>query len=136
MEAEVIRQNIPAFAFNEFLTGLTRSVQKAKNDTDEADIQKRKELDVTLHRLSTLRRDINDEDDSPIRRLRTVRRSTGLNKIHLEVEDKETRDTLRKAMEQIGKEDGQSHRPVQEIRRLTRRVTTLAMEHRQDGPKE
>jgi len=133
VETEIIRQNIPAYAFNEFLAGLTQSVQNTKNNTSEVDVKKLKELDVTLHRLSTLRRDLQADGSSvPIRRLRTERRSSGLSKrpttrIHLEVEDKETRDTLRRAMEQISQQGGESHRPVQEIRRLTRRVTSIGM---------
>jgi len=143
LEAEVIRQNIPKYAFDEFLASLTRGVQNAKDDTSKNDTEKRKELDVTLHRLSTLRRDIvSDEKAPPIRRLRTVRRTSRLGKrhtttrIHLEVEDKETRDTLRMAMEQIGNKDGSSHRPVQEIRRLTRRVTAAMPVEQQEGPEK
>jgi len=144
VEAEVIRQNIPAFAFKEFLTGLTRSVEKAKSETPLADVEKRKELDTTLQRLSTLRRDMeSNKSAAPIRRIRTEVRSTSgvLNKhhttrIHVEVEDKEARDTLRRAMEQISQQEGGSARPVQEIRRLTRRVTTMSMENQRGNQKK
>ena len=137
IETEVIRQNIPAFAFKEFLTGLTRSVQKVKNETSQANVEKHNELDATLRRLTTLRKQMETSDAPIIRKLRTERRSTGLltkhrttttTRVHLEVEDKETRDTLRRALEQIGQNEGASARPVQEIRRLTRRVTTMSMD--------
>ena len=145
VETEVIRQNVPAFAFKEFVTGLTRSVQKVKNETDESNSEKRKELDVTLHRLTTLRRQMEESNHLPIRKLRTERRSTRpgplltttkrhtTTRVHLEVEDRETRDTLRRALEQIGQNGGDAARPVQEIRRLTRRVTTMSMDKPVNG---
>jgi hypothetical protein len=41
----------------------------------------------------------------------------------LVVDDKETEDTIRKAMQQIGSLKGQRHEPVSEIYELTRRAT-------------
>jgi len=117
--AEELRQNIPLHEFQLFLGGLTKQVEEAKaNSDDEEQIKK---LEVTLKRLQT----VSDMDQSKIKpRLMTLRsHKTHMETVHLMVDDKETKDTLQTAMEQIGTASHKPNQPLNAMRNLSRRTT-------------
>jgi hypothetical protein len=120
-EAEEFRQNVPLQVFGHCLENLTKEVEKAIEDESSVDSKKKAELEVTLQRLKTIS---SGNQQSIMPRLQTLRsHKTKVSHIHLVVDDKETEDTIRKAMQQIGSLKGQRHEPVSEIYELTRRAT-------------
>lgn len=121
--AEEFRQNIPLREFELFIDGLTRQVEGAKKGADE---QTKKELEVTLQRLQT----VSGMEHSKIRpRLMTLKsHKTHLESVHLMVNDKEAKDTIQTAMEQIGSSAGKPQEPLTAMRNLSRRTTIANMD--------
>jgi len=118
-DREVQRQNIPLHVFKQFLESLTHELERSK---DKGSPQMKTEMEVTLQRLKTINRDGNDK--FPLPRLYTLRsRKTNVKHAHLIIDDKETKDAIQTAMEQIGRSNGSRHGPVAEFGKLARHTT-------------
>jgi len=128
-EREEQRQNVPMQVFKEFIADLTRDVEKAKGDP-EADAKKQGELEVTIQRLKSLS---NQDHQATMPQLRTLQSRQTLSRVQLVVDDKETSETIRTAMKQIGSTKGQMHEPVQEMRALARRTTMRSRKEKDQG---
>jgi len=116
------RQNIPLHAFKGFLAGLTRDVERTKLDRT-SDTKKQHELDETLVQLSKISADM-EEKKLNLPRLHTLRSAkTSVTRVHLMIDDQQTKDTIKAAMTQIGSSSGQRDGPASEIRELVRRTT-------------
>lgn len=135
-DLEEQRQNIPLHVFKQFLDGLTTDLRKAK-DAPTTTHQQRREMEVTLRRLETIaaERGFTNQAGTALARaksvnlprMRTLRsRKTKVTKAILIIDDKETKDTIKTAMEQIGSSSGQRHEPVAELTKLARHATMVA----------
>lgn len=121
--AEELRQNIPYHEFQLFVNGLTRSIEAAKKDADE---EQKKKLEVTLQRLQTVYN--MDQDKVKPRLLNLKSHKTHIESVHLMVDDKETKDTIQVAMEQIGSATKSPQQPLSAMRNLSRRTTIANMD--------
>lgn len=131
-ELEEQRHNIPLHVFKEFIEGLTVGLEHARKQNAGND-KKVEEINVTIHRLQTTLTKTIEENEAGIvnlPRLRTLQshRTRVISRVHLEVDDKETQDAIRTAMQQIGSTpNGHSkHLPVSNMHRLTRRATRVS----------
>lgn len=116
------RHNIPLHVFKGFLAGLTRDVERMKLERF-SDIEKYKGLDKTLAELSKISSAM-DEKKLNLPRLHTIRSAkTNFTRVHLLIDDQQTKDTIKTAMKQIGSSSGQRNGPAAEIRELVRRTT-------------
>jgi hypothetical protein len=131
-EREEQRQNVPLHVFKEFIADLTREVEKAKTDP-AVDAKKQQELEVTVQRLKTL--SVMDHEAS-MPQLRTLKSRKTVSRVQLVVDDKETTETIRTAMKQIGSAKGQMHEPVKEMRNLVRRTTMGSKNRKSQGELE
>lgn len=122
--AEELRQNIPLHEFQLFVNGLTRQVEAAKQNAD--DEEQKKKLEVTLQRLQTVY-DMDHDKVKP-RLLNLKSHKTHIESVHLMVDDKETKETLQTAMEQIGSASKSPERPLSAMRNLSRRTTIANMD--------
>lgn len=129
--AEEFRQNIPMHEFQLFIDGLSRQVESAKKD---ADVEKQKELEVTLQRLQT----VSGMDQAKLKpRLMTLRsHKTHVESVHLMVDDKETKETIQMAMEQIGSANKTPQQPLNAMRNLSRRTTLANLENKEEPKTE
>lgn len=139
-ELEEQRHNIPHHVFMEFIESLTASLEQAQKQ-NAGDEKKHEEIEVTIKRLKTvLSKAIEDNEAgaSTPPRLRTLtsHRTGRISRVHLEVDDKETKDAIRTAMQQIGSApNGHSkHIPVSNMHRLTRRTTRLNNDRKASNP--
>lgn len=124
-DLEERRHNIPFHVFKEFLSGLTEDVERAKRDV-EPNSPKHQQLEATIRRLNTLSAKM-EEGKASIPRLRTLRsHKTKVSQVHLVMDDKEAKDTIQTAVQQVGASSGQRSAPSQVMKRLTRRATSLA----------
>mmetsp|Transcript_44766 Transcript_44766/g.108144 ORF Transcript_44766/g.108144 Transcript_44766/m.108144 type:complete len:385 (-) Transcript_44766:3296-4450(-) len=132
-DLEVQRQNIPLHVFKQFVEGLTVELEKAK-DAPNNTAQQKKDIEVTLRRLKTIS-DVSAatqkgaELDQPVKlpRMRTLRsRKSKVTKTIFVIDDKETKDTIQTAMEQIGSSSGKKHEPAAEMKKLARHATIVA----------
>jgi hypothetical protein len=126
-ELEEQRHNIPLHVFKEFIEGLTVGLERARKQNKGND-KKVDEINVTIQRLQTTLNKTIEENEAGIGklpRLRTMKSHNTISRVHLEVDDKETQDAIRTAMQQIGSTpNGHSnHLPVSNMHRLTRRAT-------------
>lgn len=130
-QAEMLRHNVPLHVFNEFIADLTTQIEKVKSDS-KGDVKKQRELEVTLQRLNTISRMDPDAIRPRIRTLKT--RKSVVAHSHLVVDDAETKDTIRTAMNQIARHStiqtmssirGGGH--PSELHQLQRRMTVKAM---------
>lgn len=123
-DLEEQRQNIPLHVFKHFVEGLTLELQKA-SDSDTSTPQDKRDIQVTLRRLQTISNSKDDNRSLP--RMHTLRsRKTNLTTAHLIIDDKETKDAIKTAMEQLGSATGKRHEPVAEFGKLARRTTSAA----------
>eukprot|EP00980_Cylindrotheca_fusiformis_P028798 scaffold22647_cov145-Cylindrotheca_fusiformis.AAC.8 len=122
-DLEEQRQNIPLHVFKHFIDGLTVELEKAsKSDTSSP--QDKKDIEVTLQRLRTIS-DSNDGNKS-LPRMHTLRsRKRNYTRAHLIIDDKETKDAIKTAMDQLGAADGKKHEPVSEFSKLARHATAV-----------
>jgi hypothetical protein len=153
--AEEFRQNVPLHVFQDYIVGLTKQVQTAKDKTSATNEKRHNELQVTIHRLNTisatLKKEEEEESDqqqhkrqsettfaqtssrtsvssvtTTMPRIQTLQsKKTKVSRVRLIVDDPETSDTIRTAMKQIGSAKGHGHEPVARMRELQRH-TTLA----------
>lgn len=134
-EAEEVRQNIPMYAFKEFISGLTTQVELAR-EKNKDNIELTAKHDKTLAALRKLsnREDVRDG----LAHFKTVRRhGTYHTHVHLVMEDAESAEAVRSAMNQISHQGGggggsgpQRHattgaKPVSAIGKLQHRVTMM-----------
>lgn len=121
-EAEVIRQNIPLHVFREFLSGLTKEVEDAR-DEQQAQSKDTEQLDQTIQQLKEL--SANDHP-STLPHFRTLKRhNTNLTQLQLVVDDADTQDTIRTAMTQVRRSKGKRDEPVRSLSRLQKRTTIV-----------
>lgn len=121
-DLEEQRQNVPLHVFKEFVDGLVLKLEKSKVEGN--DPQKNEQLEVTLQRLKTISSGNNNSMALP--RLRTLRsHKTNLARAHLIIEDEETKDTIRAAINQISASGGKRHDPVAELGKLARHATLV-----------
>jgi hypothetical protein len=139
-EREEQRHNIPLHVFKEFVEGLTDGLERAQKQNAGNDA-KQDEIEVTIQRLKTvLSKTIEGSEagTANLPRLRTLtsRRTRRTSRVHLEVDDKETQDAIRTAMQQIGSAPNGSskHIPVSNMHRLTRRTTRINSIHKATDP--
>ncbi|KAL3942952.1 MAG: hypothetical protein SGBAC_002941 [Bacillariaceae sp.] len=132
-DLEVQRQNIPFHVFKRFVEGLAVELAKAK-DSPSSTAEQKKEIEVTLRRLKTIsdvsagsQEDTELAQTAILPRMRTLRsRKTKVTKAILIIDDKETKDTIKTAMEQLGSSSGKKHEPAAELNRLARHTTIVA----------
>jgi hypothetical protein len=133
-EAEVIRQNIPLHVFTEFLNGLTREVEQAREER-QAQSKSTSDLDETIQQLKDLS-STTSQPNSTLPHFRTLRRrNTTLTQIQLVVDDANTEDTIRSAMEQVSSTKGRRDGPVRSLSRLQRHAT-IASRTTKEGSKQ
>lgn len=125
-EAEVIRQNIPLYVFNEFLTSLTHEVEDAR-DEQQAQSKSTEKLDQTIQQLKDLSSSTTtDRPSTSLPHFRTLKRhSTNLTQLQLVVDDADTQETIRSAMKQVSGTKGKRDEPVRSLSRLQKRVTLV-----------
>lgn len=120
-EAEIIRQNIPLYVFQEFLNGLTQEVEDAREE-QQAQSKSTEELDQTIQQLKDLQ--ASSDEPSKLPHFCTLkRRGTTLTQLQLIVDDAETQDTIRSAMAQVSTTKGKRDQPVRTLSRLQKRAT-------------
>jgi len=118
-DAEVIRQNVPMYAFKEFLQGLTREVEKARDEQEPQSMSAR-EHDKTIKQLQRLS---TKDYGTSLPHFRTIRRrSTALTKLQLVVEDEETQKTIKVAMAQVGEAKGAKDEAIVALDQLQKKV--------------
>jgi hypothetical protein len=132
-EAEVLRQNIPLYAFKELIASLTVQVEKAREDNKDNAVMTA-EHDKTLAALR--RMSLHDESKVGLPHFKTMRRHGTLQKhVTLVVEDRESANTIRSAMQHISRNNQRTAaQPVDAIGGLQHRVTLreLAVEEEKD----
>jgi len=132
-DLEIQRQNVPFHVFKQFVDGLTVELQKAKA-APSSTAQQKKEIEVTIRRLKTIsdvsaaaHKDNEFAQPAKLNRMHTLRsRKTKVNRAILIIDDKETKDTIQAAMEQIGSSKGKKHEPTAELNKLARHVTLVS----------
>jgi hypothetical protein len=130
-DLEEQRQNMPLHVFSEFIQGLTREVQKAKLDSKD-DTKKQDELEGSLRRLNTIS---SMDHTASMPRLHTLRlHKTKVAHVQLVMDDEETKDRIRTAMQRIGSSKGQMHEPVAEMYQLARRTTLSSRKTKSQEP--
>ena len=135
-DLEEQRQNIPLHVFKQFVEGLTVELEKAK-DAPNNSAQQKKDIEVTIRRLKTIS-DVSaatkGTESVNLPRMRTLRsHKTKVTKAILIIDDKETKDTIKTAMEQIGSSSGKKHEPAAELNKLARHAT-IVNRHTQNKP--
>jgi hypothetical protein len=126
-DLEVQRQNIPLHVFKHFVDGLTRDLEKAK-EVGASSPQEQERIEVTLQRLKTI--SSAKDEGTTLSRMQTLRsRKTNLRTAHLIIDDKETKETIKTAMEQIHSSSGKRHEPLEELVKLARHATTVAQQN-------
>lgn len=127
-DLEEQRQNIPLHVFKQYLEDLTAELEKAKHAPNNTAEQK-KEIEVTLRRLKTISGAPVGTEAEPVNlpRMHTLRsRKSLVTKAVLVIDDKETKDTIKTAMEQIGSSSGKKHEPTAKLNKLARHATIAA----------
>lgn len=134
-EAEVIRQNIPLHVFTEFLNGLTQEVEQAREE-QQAQSKSTKDLDQTIQQLKDLST-TTARPNTTLPHFRTLKRhNTTLTQIQLVVDDADTQETIRSAMEQVSSTKGKRDEPVRSLSRLQRHVTIANRITKQESKQE
>lgn len=140
-DLEEQRQNIPLHVFKQFLEGLTDELEKAKHAPNKT-AQQKKDIEVTLRRLKTIsdvhvvtQKGTQLEEPVNLPRMRTLRsHKTKVTKAVLIIDDKETKDTIKTAMEQIGSSSGKKHEATAELNKLARHATIVARQSKKGKP--
>jgi hypothetical protein len=123
-DLEEQRQNIPLHVFKHFVDRLTLELEKAK-EGGASSPQEKLDIEVTLQQLKTI--SSAKDENKPLSRMLTLRsRKTSLTRAHLIIDDKETKETIKTAMEQLASSSGKRHEPVEELGKLARHATTVA----------
>lgn len=118
-DAEVIRQNVPLHVFKEFLEGLTREVEKAR-DEQEPQSKSAQEHEETIKQLQTIS---SKNYGTTLPHFRTIRRrSTNLTKLQLVVDDEETQKAIKSAMAQVGDAKGTRNEAVAALDQLKKKA--------------
>ncbi|GKZ00725.1 hypothetical protein MPSEU_001024400 [Mayamaea pseudoterrestris] len=126
-EAEVLRQNIPLFAFKELIASLTVQVEKAREENKD-NAAMTAEHDKTLAALR--RMSMRSEREVALPHFQTIRRHGTLQKhVTLVLEDQESAQAIRSAMKHISRNNQRTAaQPVETIGELQRRVTLREQE--------
>jgi hypothetical protein len=134
-DAQVLRHNVPAHVFQSFISDLQSQIEQVKADLEKGQdsaesAKKQRELEVTLQRLNTVSKMNVEGTIRP--RVRTLKsHRTQVTHSHLMLDDAETKDTIRTAMNQLatyGSAGGKGSKSgKQELHQLQRRLTHAVM---------
>ncbi|CAJ1956773.1 unnamed protein product [Cylindrotheca closterium] len=140
-DLEVQRQNIPLHVFKRFVEGLTVELEKAK-DAPNNTAQQKRDIEVSIRRLKTIsdgssasQKDGELAQPAKLNRMRTLRsHKSKVTRAILIIDDKETKDTIQTAMEQLGSSSGKRHEPTAELNKLARHVTLASRKTQNKKP--